>query len=217
MFRALLWVCYEPWTMSHGVENRDFRLSSIRLIVWHDLSLCVFVWDTAYSFVNHKTKTSIEVICEWIGISDGNICFLSFSIKSIFSFSFALRILQKCALCNTHWNADLDYNAWSLRLFIYINETSWFLCLILLRQTKNLLGFGSAFADSSWAMVNEECLLILANICAWTHNTSSIRNENKTKKVRVTPSWRITSFMYNLKIKERPKNQIKLFKTPWII
>lgn len=182
MFRALLWVCYEPWTMSHGVENRDFRLSSIRLIVWHDLSLCVFVWDTTYSFVNHKTKTSIEVICEWIGISDGNICFLSFSIKSIFSFSFALRILQKCALCNTHWNADLDYNAWSLRLFMYINETSWFLCLILLRQTNNLLGFGSAFADSSWAMVNEECLLILANICAWTHNTSSIRNENKTKK-----------------------------------
>lgn len=208
---------HEPWAMASRTEIFGWvRYGWSFGTIFHCVCLCGT--QKAYSFVNHKTKTSIEVICEWIGISDGNICFLSFSIKSIFSFSFALRILQKCALCNTHWNADLDYNAWSLRLFIYINETSWFLCLILLRQTKNLLGFGSAFADSSWAMVNEECLLILANICAWTHNTSSIRNENKTtKKVRVTPSWRITSFMYNLKIKERPKNQIKLFKTPWII
>lgn len=48
-----------------------------------------------------------------------------------------------------------------------------------------------------------------------THHQYAMKT--KHKKVRVTPSWRITSFMYNLKIKERPKNQIKLFKTPWII
>lgn len=217
MFRVLLWVCYEPWTMSHGVENRDFRLSSIRLIVWHDLSLCVFVWDTTYSFVNHKIKTSIEVICEWIGISDGNICFLSFSIKSIFSFSFALRILQKCALCNTHWNADLDYNAWSLRLltrradfcvwsFWGRPKICWDLAVHL--QTHH----------GQWWMKN---VCLFWRIFVHEHITHhQYAMKTKQKKVRVTPSWRITSFMYNTiskKIKERPKNQIKLFKTPWII
>lgn len=210
---------HEPWAMASRTEIFGWvRYGWSFGTIFHCVCLCGT--QKAYSFVNHKTKTSIEVICEWIGISDGNICFLSFSIKSIFSFSFALRILQKCALCNTHWNADLDYNAWSLRLFIYINETSWFLCLILLRQTKNLLGFGSAVQThhGQWWMKN---VCLFWRIFVHEHITHhQYAMKTKHKKVRVTPSWRITSFMYNTiskKIKERPKNQNKLFKTPWII